>query len=180
MEDIFKKIKSSDDIFEKARLIRDLIRNKDIQIKKIAENLGVSSSYVCHLERILNLPEMIVDGYYSKLITISHLFLISRVKDKEKLIKIYEKILAEGLTISQTDDLIREELYQVSDRGDYLKLEEKNKLVEKFNKKFKDVLIKIIQTKKGAKIIFEIKGNLEKTSRLIKKIFNEVSQVEDF
>lgn len=174
MDEYIDKLNSEKDIFEKGKIIKFLIREKNFKVKDIAQKLGVSSSYICHLERILNLPEIIIDGYYSKLITISHLFLLSRIKDNEKLIKIYERILADNLTIQQTEDLIREELYQISNKGNYLKKEEKESLIKRFNEKFSDAFIKIIQTKRYGKIYIEIKGNLEKTSKLIKKIISEV------
>lgn len=174
MDDYIQKFNSEKDIFEKAKIVKFLIREKNYKVKEIAEKIGVSSSYICHLERILNLPEMIIDGYYSKLISISHLFLLSRIKNTDILIKVYEKILSDNLTIQQTDNLIREELYQVLNKGDYLKKEEKENLISKFNQKFPGVFLKIIQTKKHGKILINIKGNLEKTSKLIKKIISEV------
>lgn len=179
MDEIFEKFKKEKDIFNKARIIKFLIEEKNLPIKVIAQKIGLSSSYICHLERILKLPEVIVDGYYSKLISISHLFLLSRINDENKLIQIYEQVLANNLTLAQTDDLIRESLYQIKNRGDYLKKEEKDDLVKKFSNKYKNVDIKISQTRTKGKIIIEIKDNLEKTSKLIKRLVNAVIEVKD-
>jgi len=96
---IIEQIKKEEDIFTKAKLIKFLRKKKDIPLKDIARKLQLTSSYVCHILRLNNLPEIIVDGYYSKQITISHLFILSRVKDKNKLISIYEKVLTDSLTV---------------------------------------------------------------------------------
>lgn len=174
MDEYLEKFSSSEDIFDKARIVDFLIKEKNFRVKDIALKLGVSSSYICHLQRILKLPDTIIDGYYSNVITISHLFILSRINDNQKIIKIYEKILADNLTIQQTENLIREELYGLSDKGDRLKKEELVDLVSKFNKKFPEVMINIVQTRRYGKIFINIKGNLEKTSKLIKKIISEV------
>lgn len=174
MDEYLEKFNSSEDIFDKARIINFLIKEKNFRVKDIAFKLGVSSSYICHLQRILKLPEIIIDGYYSDVITISHLFLLSRINDNQKIIKIYEKILADNLTIQQSENLIREQLHGLLDKGNRLKKEELVDLVSKFNKKFPEVMIKIVQTRRYGKILINIKGNLEKTSKLIRKIIDEV------
>lgn len=174
MDEYIKKFNLQKDIFEKAKIINFLIREKNFKIKEIAKAFNLSSSYICHLKRILNLPEIIIDGYQSKLISISHLFLLSRIKDDKKLIKIYEKILAENLTTQQVEDLIREELYQIKNKGKYLSEKDKDILIYEFNKKFPEANLKIIQTRTYGKIFIKIKGNLEKTSKLIKKIISEI------
>ncbi len=179
MEEIFEKFKKEEDIFNKARIVKFLIKEKGLQIKQIAQNLNVSSSYICHLERLLNLPEIIIDGYYSKMINISQLFLLSRINDQDNLIKIYEKILSDNLTFQQTEELIREELYKIKNKGQYLDINEKNNLINKFNNKYKNSNLKIIQSKVKGKINIEIKDNLEKSSKLIKKLINAMIEAKD-
>lgn len=179
MEQILEKIKKEKDVFIKARLIKYLLVEKQLKVKDLAEKIGMTSSYICHLNRLNHLPEAVVDGYYSNLINISTLFTLSRIKDQDKLINIYEKVLANNLTLQQLDELIREELYQIKDKGEFLKKEEKENLVNKFKNKYNEAQIKIIQTRTKGKILIEIKGNLEKTSKYLRKIINELLKVKD-
>ncbi|MGB9883094.1 MAG: hypothetical protein ACPLRN_01075 [Microgenomates group bacterium] len=180
MEQILEKIKKEKDVFVKAKLIRYLIREKQLRVKDLSEKLGMTSSYICHLNRLNYLPEVIVDGYYSNLINISTLFTLSRLKDETKLIKIYEKVLAENLTLKQLDELIRDELYGIKDKGEFIKKEEKEKWKEQFKKKYsEEVDIKIYQTRTRGKILIEIKGNLEKTSKFLKRIVSGLLMVKD-
>ncbi|MCS7092824.1 MAG: hypothetical protein NZL96_00090 [Patescibacteria group bacterium] len=179
MEEIIEKIKSTEDVLEKARLTVSLIKEKGLKVKEVAQYLKVSPSYICHLERIVALPEIIIDGYYANLISASHLFLLSRLRDKDELVEVYEKILSENLTVAQAETLIREKKYQIKDVGDYLKKEEKEKFFTQLTKKFPEISPKLIQTRKNAKLIFQIKGNLEKTSKLIRRIVSELTLEED-
>ncbi|GAB4219291.1 MAG: hypothetical protein Fur009_4730 [Candidatus Microgenomates bacterium] len=179
MDELIEKYKKETDIFNKARIIKYLIKDKGLKVKDISEKIEVSSSYICHLERILKLPEVVIDGYYSKLITISHLFLLSRIDDENKLINIYEKILVNNLTLAQIEDLIREELYQIKNKGDFLTKDEKENLRKKFKDNIKNATLGIVQTRTRGKILIEIKDNLEKTSKLIKKLISAMIEVKD-
>lgn len=179
MEETIEKIKNETDVFSKAKLIRYLLIERGMKVIELAKKLSLTSPYICHLNRLNEIPEAIVDGYYSKLVDISHLFLLSRIKDKKKMIEVYEKVLADDLTIRQTEELISEIVHQVKDKGSYLGLEEKNTLKEKLIKKYPDMKPSINQTRVKGKIEIEIRGNLEETSKKIKEIFNELSSVKD-
>lgn len=179
MDETIEKIKGETDIFTKAKLIRHLLINEGIKVIDLAKKLSLTSSYICHLNRLNDLPEAIVDGYYSKLVNISHLFLISRIKDKKKMVEIYEKVLTDNLTIRQTNELIDEVVHQVKASGNYLSLEEKDALKKALIKKYPELMLSISQTRVKGRIEILIKGNLRETSKKIKEIFNELSSVKD-
>ncbi len=171
MEDLLEKIKKETDILSKAKMINHLLKKEDIKVYQLAKKLEMTPSYLCHLKRLTNLPELVIDGYYSGVIKISHLFLLSRIKSQEKIIKIYEKILASNLTLLETEDLIREELYHIKHQGDFLNQEEKEKIIKKIKEKSPNIEVKIRQTKTKTKVILEIKENLKNASKILKEIF---------
>ena len=173
IDEIIQQIKDEKDVFSKAKLIRFLMREKNIKVKEIATKLNINSSYVSHYNRIYKLPDLVVDGYYSKLISISHLFVISRIKDPRKITEVYEKVLQKNLNILETEDLIREYLYEIKSDGTYLKEKVKNEIIANLSKKYHFLKIKIVQTKVKSKIIIEIPGNLEKTSKVIKEFLSD-------
>ncbi len=127
-ERIILQIKNETDFFNKAKLLRFLTDEKDLSIKELSSKLGLKPSYICHILRLNRIPEMIVDGYYSQLISISHLFVLSRIKDKSVMISVYEKILSESLTVAKTEQLVREHLYDIKTEGKRLSKAE----IEKF------------------------------------------------
>lgn len=176
MEDKIEKIKAETDFFAKAKLIQDLIEKENLRIVDIARKLEINSSYVCHLLRLNRLPAMIVDGYYANMITISHLFIVSRIKDEKKLKEIYERILSDSLTVGQTDELVREVLYQTKTTGNRITGDELANYVDKLKSSYKDLQTKVIQTRIKGKIILEIKGSLQDSSEILKKILEKLTK----
>lgn len=169
-------MKKEEDIFTRAKELHKLVYQEGRRIIDLAKETGLTPSYICHLLRLVKLPSFVIDGYYSKTISLSHLFVISRIKDEKKILKIYEKVLAENLTVSETENLVREVLYQVKATGDYLP---KNKLagyIQKLKSLWNNLEIKIIQTRIRSKIIFEIRGSLDESGMIVEKILNKLTK----
>jgi len=171
---LLKQIKEDKDIFQKSRLLEYLIREKNLRVIDLANKIGYKSSYICHLLRLKKIPEVVVDGYYSKSISSSHIFILSRLNDKKQMIELYEKILGENFTVKQTENEVRNYLYQVKSIGKYIKKEEVEKLTKKIKEKYPDLNVEIVQTRIKGKIIFEVKGDLEKSSKLIRVLLEKL------
>lgn len=175
VDEIVEKIKKEDDIFSRARLVGHLLKEKKVKVVDLSKKLGINSSYVCHINRLNKLPDIIIDAYYSKLISVSHLFLISRLKDFKSMVEVYEKILSGGLSIQATENLIREYLYGIKPKGGYLNDKERLKLEQGISGKAEGVDAKILQTRVHSKLTIEIKGSLDKTSKILKDMAKKLS-----
>jgi hypothetical protein len=122
------------------------------------------------------LPDIIIDGYYAKQVSASHLFIIARLHDYVTMLTVYEKVLAENLTSPQTEDVVRELLYQVKAEGERMTDDE----IERFNRLFArklgtDVSFKITQTRVKGKVSIEQKGNLAETTKMLRKLYKILS-----
>ncbi len=182
IEEIFEKIKKETDPFSKAKYIKYLIREKNLKVKEIAQRLNLTSSYICHLNRLNNLPEIVIDGYYSNLVSLSHLFIISRLKEKDKIISLYEKVLANNLTIIDTENELRNIIYSIKPKGEKVSLSKIEKIKKNINKIIPQAKINIIQTRTKLKIEIKIFDNLKNTSKIlnkINKIFSEETLAKD-
>lgn len=169
-----EKIKNEDDFFSKAKLIKFLIDKKGLRIIDVAKKMGLNPSYICHILRLNRIPEIIIDGYYAKLVTLSHLFVISRIKDQDRMIKIYEQILTDNLTVFQTEVIARDIIHNVKDSGNYLTKENREELIKKIEKKITDSKTKINQSRIKGVIRIEIKGSLNFTSKKIEEIIDKI------
>ncbi len=169
IDSVYTQIKESPDYFQKAKLILYLKRDKGLRVSEIGKKIGLKPSYISHILRLNHLPELVKDGYYSKLISLSHLFIISRLKTDKQIIEVYEKILSDSLSTQQTESMIREILYQLKDQGTYLSQEERLEFAKNYNGT-DYIRTQIIQSRLKGKLIIEIKGNLEKTSEELRKI----------
>jgi hypothetical protein len=96
-------IKLHTDPLTQAQLVVELIREHPIRNTDLAKELEIKPSYLSHLVRVMKLPEMVMDGYWNKQITFTHLILISRLRKPEEIIGLYEEILQKSLNVSATE-----------------------------------------------------------------------------
>ena len=78
---LYLSFKEEKDLFKKVKSLTALRKEKNISLIEISKNVGLSPSYLSHMIRLNKLPELILDGYYSNLISVTHLYIISRLKN---------------------------------------------------------------------------------------------------
>lgn len=152
------------------RILFNLHKREGMKINDLAKILNKKPAALAHLIRLTKLPDAIIDGFLSHIISLSHLYVISRLEHEEEMIKIYEKVLAKNLTVAQTEALVREKKHQVKTEGKYIDknyLEKVKKIIEK-----EGVEIKIIQSRLRSRIIITAKGSLKESSIKVKKILS--------
>ncbi len=171
---LLAQAKEEKDFILKAKLLHQLNQGKKISLKKLSETMGLKPAYLCHILRLNRLPEIVIDGYYAKNISLSHLFIISRLSSEEQIITAYEQVLSHNLTVLQTEELIREQLHQIKTSGSYLTGNEKDNYIGKITNNPQKIAVKIIQTRIKSKLIIEIKGDLEKTTKELKKLLKKL------
>ncbi len=174
VDPVIEQIKSETNFITKAKLLRFLTVDKEIKIKDISLRLSMKESYVCHILRLNKLNDMIVDGYYSKLISISHLFIISRLHTPEDMMKAYEKVLSENMTVSQTEELVREMLYQTKTVGSHIPKTEIGEAAAKLETQVPGAKLKIVQTRVKSRIVVELKGSLAETTPSLKTLLKKL------
>ncbi len=164
---LLQQLQSESDPIKQAGLIAQL-RRQGVATKQIASIMNVHSVQVSQLARLNNLPEIVLDGYYSKLLTLSHLIFLSRLKNDEKVMYAYEQILAQNLSALATERLVRELLYQIKTVGhryDARLMAQVQSVLEK-----KGTSMRVIQSRIGAKIVLEKKGNMQDTTAWIQNV----------
>ena len=155
---IFSNLFSEKDIFKKAQFLRTLKKEKDIPVKDIAKRLNIKPSYVSHILRLNKLPPLVIDGYYNKSLTPTHLYILARLHKQEEMIMAYEHVLANNLSVLDTEILVRSVLYGIKHEGEYIskaEIQEFSDLMKQF-----DLEVKIVQSRIRAKCTIEIKGSL--------------------
>lgn len=167
-----EQIKNEKDPFKKARMIGEKVSKEEVKIKDIAQELGKTSSYVCHLLRLLRLPEIIIDGYYSHTVSLSHLFIISRLKQQKEAIKAYEQTLINTFTIQQLEIYVREKLYHVKTIGEKVDAGTLQNIEKKFSSIDSDIRVSVAQTRISASVNIRVSGNTQKTSEILRHIAN--------
>ena len=161
--------------FKKAEIINDLRKKYDLSLNEIGKSIKLSPSYISHILRLLKLPELIVDGYYSNLISITHLYIISRLHDQKEMISVYEQVLTKNMTTLETDETVRQSLFGVKSEGEYLTKEEHQNFKDIINNQFK-ASTKIVQSRVKSKVQIEFKGSLKETTQKVKDLINNLTK----
>lgn len=176
---IIQQIKEEKDYFKKSQLLYMLQKERNLPIKYISELLQMKASYICHIIRLNKLPDLVIDAYYSNLLSISHLFVIARLKTESQMIDIYEKALSDNLSVYQTEGLVREALHNVTDDGgEHLSKDEISKFVSAVKNQSSSVAAQIVQTRIKGKVILEIKGNVKHTSMILRALMKKITAAD--
>ncbi len=173
-----EQIKKETDYFGKTKLINFLIHQKHIKVKDLAAALGLKPSYLCHIMRLNKLSEIIMDGYYSKLISMSHLFVISLLKTETDIMDIYEIVLRDNLTVLQTEELVRGKLHGVSSEGEYVQENKVQGLQSKIKGNFK-ADTKVTQTRTKTKLLIEWKGSRGSRRQDVERFFRVIGNLPE-
>lgn len=158
------------DIFAKAKHFYTLTKEKGYSLTHVARALGRSPAYVCNHLRILKVPDLVRDGYYTGLITPTHLFTLARLKDAEAMIRIYEEVLRENWSTIRLDEAVREHLYAISTEGDHADRDTIITLREKLTKGDERARVKVIQSRVRVKVEIEYNGSLKETTNFLKRL----------
>lgn len=169
VEEVLRTIHEQSDPIVQAELIEKAV-NAGIRVVQIAHELDMSSSYVSHLRRLKKLPPLIINGYYDKTISLSHLFILSRLTTPEEMISTYEEVLTQNLSAAQTERRVFERMSGKQIQGKKLSKEWFDDLGNVFKGISSTISVTAIQTRRKGKIVLTFNGSLEQTSALFEKI----------
>lgn len=94
------------DFFEEAQAISHLISRYDISQDEVSKRLGKSQSAVANLLRLLRLSDPIMEKIRQGSCTQRHARALLKIANPELQNEILDKVIAQSLNVSQTEDLI--------------------------------------------------------------------------
>lgn len=128
---------------EEAIAYKKLLDELSLTQDKLAERLGKSRSHITNMLGLLSLPEEVKDMIMSNKLSMSHARILSKIEDNEKIKQLAEKIVVDGLSVREVENLSHDNLYEKkntqvrhdTNRNEYKVIEEE--LSEKFGTKVK-------------------------------------------
>lgn len=170
LESYINAIQKEPDILKKAQLLKTILTTQYYTSSEVAKTLKVTPSYISNLLRLITLPEIVIDGYYAKSISATHLIILSRIKDQSLLISIFEKVLAQSLTTVQTEQLVSQSLRGVDLSGVRADKKTREKITHFFTKIDRRIEVDITQTRRRARVTLSVKGPYATTSQVLANI----------
>ena len=162
---------------ERGQAFERLIEEFGLPVSEIAKRVGKSDAYVSNSLRLLTLPDAIKDGLMSGAITEGHARAIVGLGDVKLMVDAYKILLTENASVRRAEDLARRLKAQNSKklftRTERIHNEELDKIASDLAQ-ISQGLVKITQSKVEARIVFVIRGNLEKTSKIVKDMHQKL------
>lgn len=162
---------------DRAQAFQRLIEEFGLPTVEISKRIGKSESYVSNTVRLLVLPDAIKDGLISQAITEGHARAIAGLGDVKLMVDAYKSILADNISVRGAEDLARKlkEKYgkKPLHRVERIHSDELEVMAKDMAKAING-LVKITQSKVEARVTFVIRGNLEATSEVLKKVHGKL------
>lgn len=158
---------------ERAQAFQRLIEEFGLPVIEISKRIGKSESYVSNTIRLLVLPDAIKDGLISGAISEGHARAIAGLGDVKLMVEAYKQILSDNMSVRTAEDLAR----KMKSKSGVKPLHRVERIhSDELEGMAKDIarsvngLVKITQSKVEARMVFVIRGNLESTSDVLKKV----------
>lgn len=160
---------------EKALAYKRLIDEFGLGTNEVAKRVGKSAPAVSNTIRLLSLPDAIKDALVAGVITEGHVRPLISLGDPKLMLEVFKKILRENATVRQTEEIARkikgqEQQKEPHEAKDKLWIPEQDAMAEEIKTKYDFSKVKIEQSSKMARLVIEVKGDLEKTSEAVKKL----------
>jgi ParB family transcriptional regulator, chromosome partitioning protein len=160
---------------ERALAYKRLIDEFGLGTNEVARKVGKSAPTVSNTIRLLSLPDAIKDALVAGVISEGHVRPLISLGDPALMLDLFRKILRENSTVRQTEEEARKAKGEIQKKEprtveDRLWIPELDEMAKKIAKLHSLDKVTIFQSSKKAKILIEIRGDVEVTGPKIKAI----------
>lgn len=160
---------------ERALAYKRLIDEFGLGTNEVARKVGKSAPTVSNTIRLLSLPDAIKDALVAGVISEGHVRPLISLGDPNLMLELFRRILRENSTVRQTEEEARKVKGEIQKKEprtaeDRLWVPELDEMARKIAKIYNLDKVTIFQSSKKAKILIEIRGDVEVTGPKIKAI----------
>lgn len=159
---------------EEAKGYRQLIKDHGLTQEQLAKVLSKSRSAIANTLRLMDLPEEVQDLMEQSLLTAGHARAILAVPDESGRIKLAQKVLAENLSVRQTEDLAPLFSGNHTESRTRVPVPQSYKRAARHLRQILNTNVKVKQTRGKNKIEIEFKDDEE-----LKSIISHIQSMED-
>jgi ParB family chromosome partitioning protein len=160
---------------ERALAYKRLIDEFGLGTNEVAKRVGKSAPTISNTIRLLSLPDAIKDALVAGVITEGHVRPLISLGDPKLMLDLFKKILRDNCTVRQTEELARKikgeiQKREPSSKKDQLWVPEQDAMAQQIQERYHFDDVKIFQSSKLARMTLVIKGDVDVTTKKIKKI----------
>ncbi|MBR4351112.1 MAG: ParB/RepB/Spo0J family partition protein [Bacilli bacterium] len=94
---------------EEAKAYKAIIDASNLTQEELAKKVGKSRSYITNILGLLTLPVSIQNDILENKISMGHARVLSKIEDEDKIKELANKVISEGLSVRELEDLVKEE-----------------------------------------------------------------------
>lgn len=165
---------------ERALAYRRLIDEFGLGTTEVAKRVGKSVPTVSNTIRLLSLPDAIKDALVAEVITEGHVRPLLSLGEHRLMLDVFKTILRDNYTVRQTEEFARKVKGEVQEKEpthnkEILYIPEQDQMAKAIqewliDESVKKVKVKIAQSRSKAKVLIEVTGTPEETTRKIEAI----------
>lgn len=163
---------------ERAQAYKRLIDEFNLSVTEVAKRVGKSLPYISNSIRLLTLPDAIKDALAAGVISEGHVRPLISIGDPKLMLQAFRKILVEGISVRGAEDVARQVKAEVQKkepqkRVDRIYIPEQDEMSKTLQQKH-GWNVKFDQSRVNGKITIVIKGDQEKTTEELKRIYERL------
>src|SRR5258708_1174609 len=159
---------------ERALAYKRLIDEFGLGTNEVAKKVGKAAPTISNTIRLLTLPDAIKDALVAGVITEGHVRPLISLGDSKLMLELFKKILKENSTVRQTEEMARqvkgEQQKREPRKKDKLYIPELDELAKTIKEAYAADKVKIDQSRSLARIVIEVKGDIEETTPKVKDL----------
>ncbi len=150
-----------------------LVEEINLTQNQLSQRVGKKRSTVANYMRLLKLDPIIQSGIRDGFLSMGHGRALINIEQQEEQLKIYEKIISKGLSVRNTEELVKKLNLGIESKKKYAKISKVHTDAENELKKYLNSRVFVKVNKKGKGSIIIPFGSNKSLNDLIKRIKRE-------
>jgi len=166
---------------ERAQGFKRMMDEFGLGTAEISQRIGKSQSYVSNSLRLLTLPDALKDALLAGIVTEGHIRALAAIDDPNQMVEALRQILREEGSVRRAEEIAR----QYKAKADIAPKHVDERIhSEEFVEMEKDLTsklgakVKVTQSTREARMVLVLKGSMEKTTAILRKIREALGEVD--
>lgn len=165
---------------ERAQGFKRMMDEFGLGTAEIAQRVGKSQSYISNSLRLLTLPDALKDALLAGIVTEGHIRALAAIEDPNQMVEALRQILREEGSVRRAEELARQYKAKANiapkHSEERIHSEELTEMEQTLSKRL-GAKIKVTQSMREARMVLVLKGNIEQTGSVLRKIKDALAEL---
>lgn len=166
---------------ERAQGFKRMMDEFGLGTAEIAQRVGKSQSFISNSLRLLTLPDALKDALLAGIVTEGHIRALAAIEDPNQMVEALRQILREEGSVRRAEELARQFKAKANIAPRHSEERIHSEELAEMEKNLSSHLgakVKVTQSMREARVVLVLKGNLEQTGEVLRKIKEALSDLK--